>query len=120
MTITQTKKITQSVHDQKDVLWDKIEDINLRRQEEEIEEENLISDEEQNEQFLDSFFKKVKMIDTPPSQAKFYDLVENFSFYARKTNKSQIRITLWHAAFRKSQETPKGNYLTAIKTRKFA
>ena len=76
LTTAQTKKITQSVHDQKDVLWEKIEDINLRRQEEEIEEENLISDEEQNEQFLDSFFEKVKMIDTPPSQAKVYDQVK--------------------------------------------
>lgn len=63
-----TGKITDTVNEEKDLLWDVIEDCNLKKQEE-IEED--LSEDEPNEPFLDTFFEKVKLTDSPPPQVKF-------------------------------------------------
>ena len=42
----------------------------MKRQEEELSDSDL-SSQESNHEFLDSFFEKVKLVDTPPSRVKF-------------------------------------------------
>ena len=63
-----TGKITDTINEEKESLWEAIEDSNLKKQEE--IEENL-SEDEPNEAFLDTLFEKVKLTDSPPPQVKF-------------------------------------------------
>ena len=69
------------------MIWEEIEDLQLKR----LEAEDLNHEDEfdDNDEFLDSFFDKVKLVDTPPTQVKFglhsvpsYNLMINFIFFA--------------------------------------